>query len=147
MTKNCFLKLKGNPYEPTQFLIVWEDENETFCQCLYCKDYNTAQYLSLQIIEDKGYKNVVLYKSGIKLNKSDKYHIYRIYVPYAFYNGNRYELERVRKFYGTAIQIWSDYRYDWGAYYEDYETSDNHMQIAIEYNAERVYGKNWRCEK
>lgn len=144
MTKPYFLKLHGNPYEPTQFLLVWNEENRSHCQCLYCKDYETAQYISLQLIEDKGYKNVVLYKSGIKLNKTDKSHIYRVYVPVAYYNGNRYELERVKEFYGTAIEIWADDRRNWSA---NYEECYGELRLAIEDNAKRVYGKNWRVEK
>lgn len=144
MTKSYLLKLKGNPYEPTQFLIVWKDENNTFCQCLHCKDYDTAQYITLQLISDRGYKNCILYKSGIKTNKTDKYHIYRVYVPIAYYNGNAYELERVKEFCGTAIEIWGDYRRNWIAHYEEYPDCYGELAIAIEDNANRVYGKNWR---
>lgn len=147
MTKPYFLKLHGNTYEPTQFLFVWKEENRSHCQCLYCKDYETAQYISLQLIKDKGYKNVVLYKSGIKLNKTDKCHMYRVYVPVAYYNGNLYELERVKEFYGTAIEIWTDDRRNWSANYEDYEECYEELRTAIEDNAKRVYGKNWRVEK
>lgn len=147
MTKSYLLKLKGNLYEPTQFLLVWKDENNTFCQCLYCKDYNTAQYITLQLVADKGIKNVVLYKSGIKTNKIDKYHIYRVYVPVAYYNGNPYELVRVKEFCGTAIEIWADYRRDWVAHYEEYAGCYGEIAIAIEDNAKRVYGKNWRGER
>ena len=147
MTKPYFLKLHGNTYEPTQFLFVWKEENRSHCQCLYCKDYETAQYISLQLIKDKGYKNVVLYKSGIKLNKTDKCYMYRVYVPVAYYNGNLYELERVKEFYGTAIEIWADDRCNWSANYEDYEECYGELRIAIEDNAKRVYGKNWRVEK
>lgn len=144
MTKSYLLKLKGNPYELTQFLLVWKDENNTFCQCLHCKDYDTAQYITLQLISDRGYKNCVLYKSGIKMNKTDKYHIYRVYVPIAYYNGNTYELERVKEFCGTAIEIWGDYRRNWIAHYEEYPECYGELAIAIEDNAKRVYGKNWR---
>nr|UWG78360.1 MAG: hypothetical protein [Bacteriophage sp.] len=147
MTKPYFLKLHGNTYEPTQFLFVWKEENRSHCQCLYCKDYETAQYISLQLIKDKGYKNVVLYKSGIKLNKTDKSYMYRVYVPVAYYNGNLYELERVKEFYGTAIEIWTDDRRNWSANYEDYEECYEELRAAIEDNAKRVYGKNWRVEK
>lgn len=147
MTKPYFLKLHGNTYEPTQFLFVWKEENRSHCQCLYCKDYETAQYISLQLIKDKGYKNVVLYKSGIKLNKTDKCYMYRVYVPVAYYNGNPYEMERVKEFYGTAIEIWADDRRNWSANYEDYEECYGELAIAIEDNAKRVYGKNWRVEK
>ena len=144
MTKSYLLKLKDKPYEPTQFLLVWNEENRPHCQCLYCKDYETAQYITLQLIEDKGYKNVVLYKSGIKLNKTDKNHIYRIYVPFAYYNGNPYELERVKQFCGTAIEIGADYRRNWIAHFEEYPDCYGELAIAIEDNAKRVYGKNWR---
>ena len=144
MTKSYLLKLKGNPYEPTQFLLVWKDENNTFCQCLLCKDYDTAQYITLQLIRDRGYKNGVLYKSGIKTNKTDKDHIYRIYVPFAYYNGNAYELERVKEFCGIAIEVWGDYRRKWIAHYEEYAECYGDLAIAIEDNAKRVYGKNWR---
>lgn len=147
MTKPYFLKLHGNTYEPTQFLFVWKEENRLHCQCLYCKDYETAQYISLQLIKDKGYKNVVLYKSGIKLNKNDKCYMYRVYVPVAYYNGNLYELERVKEFYGTAIEICADDRRNWSANYEDYEECYVELRTAIEDNAKRVYGKNWRVEK
>lgn len=147
MTKPYFLKLHGNTYEPTQFLFVWKEENRSHCQCLYCKDYETAQYISLQLIKDKGYKNVVLYKSGIKLIKTDKCYMYRVYVPVAYYNGNLYELERVKEFYGTAIEIWTDDRRNWSANYEDYEECYGELRTAIEDNAKRVYGKNWRVEK
>lgn len=147
MTNFYFLKLHGNPYDPTQFLIVWEEESISHCQCLYCKDYETAQYLTLQLIKDKGYKNVVLYKSGIKLNKTDKYYIYRVYVPFAYDNGNSYEMVRVKEFCGTAIEIWADYRRNWIANYEKYSESYGEIAIAIEDNANRVYGKNWRVEK
>lgn len=144
MTKPYFLKLHGNPYEPTQFLLVWTEENRSHCQCLYCKDYETAQYITLQLIEDKGYKNVVLYKSGIKLNKTSKYYMYRVYVPVAYYNDNPYELERVKEFCGTAIEIWADYCRNWIAHYEKYDGSVGEITISIEDNAKRVYGKNWR---
>lgn len=147
MNKSHYIKLHGNPYEPTQFLIVWKDEENTHCQCLYCKDYNTAEYITLQLIEDKGYKNVVLYKSGRKLDKSDHDYMYRVYVPVAYYNGNRYELQRIKHFCGTSIHIWSEHRFKWCAWYDDYETSCIDMKLAIEYNAERVYGRNWRYEK
>lgn len=147
MTKPYLLKLKDNPYEPTQFLLVWKEENRSYCQCLHCKDYDTAQYITLQLISDRGYKNCVLYKSGIKTNKTDKYHIYRVYVPIAYYNGNPYELERVKEFCGTAIEIWADYRRNWIAHYEEYSDCYGELAISIEDNAKRVYGKNWRVEK
>lgn len=147
MTKPYFLKLHGNPYEPTQFLFVWKEEKRSHCQCLYCKDYETAQYITLQLIEDKGYKNVVLYKSGIKLNKTHRDYMYRVYVPVAYYNGNLYELERVKEFCGTAIEIWSDFCRNWIAHYEEYQGCYGELAIAIEDNAKRVYGKNWRGEK
>lgn len=147
MTKSYFLKLKGNPYELTQFLLVWKDENNTFCQCLHCKDYDTAQYITLQLIGDKGIQNCILYKSGIKTNKTDKYHIYRVYVPFAYYNGNPYELERVKQFCGIAIEIGADYRRNWIAHFEEYSDCYGELAIAIEDNAKRVYGKNWRVEK
>ena len=144
MTKSYLLNLKGNPYEPTQFLLVWKDENITFCQCLHCKDYDTAQYIALQRISDRGYKNCILYKSGIKTNKTDKYHIYRVYVPIAYYNGNTYELEREKNFCGTAIEICADYRRNWIAHFEEYSEGYGELTSAIEDNAKRVYGKNWR---
>lgn len=144
MTNSYFLKLHGKPYEPTQFLFVWKEENRSHCQCLYCKDYETAQYITLQLIKDKGYKNVVLYKSGIKLNKTDKRYMYRVYVPIAYYNGNPYELERVVEFNGVAIEIWSDSACDWIANHADYSTAYGETAIVIEDNAKRVYGKNWR---
>lgn len=147
MTNSYLLKLHGNPYEPTQFLLVWKEENRSHCQCLYCKSYEMAQYISLQLIEDKGYKNAVLYKSGIKLNKTDKYHIYRVYVPVTYYNGNTHEMARVKEFCGTAIEIWRDDWCDWSAHYEEYEESYGELHVAIEDNAKRVYGKNWRVEK
>lgn len=147
MTNPYFLKLHGNPYEPTQFLFVWKEENRSHCQCLYCKDYETAQYITLQLIKDKGYKNVVLYKSGIKLNKTDKWYMYRVYVPVAYYNGNPYELERVKEFCGIAIEIWSDYWRNWIAHYEEYAVCVGEIVTSIEDNAKRVYGKNWRVEK
>lgn len=147
MTKPYFLKLKDNPYEPTQFILVWKEENSSYCQCLHCKNYDTAQYITLQLISDRGYKNCVLYKSGIKTNKTDKYHIYRVYVPIAYYNGNPYELERVKEFCGTAIEIWADYRRNWIAHYEEYPDCYGELAISIEDNAKRVYGKNWRVEK
>jgi hypothetical protein len=147
MTNLYFLKLHGNPYQPTQFLFVWKEENRSHCQCLYCKDYETAQYITLQLIKDRGYKNVVLYKSGIKLNKTDKCYMYRVYVPVAYYNGNPYELERVREFCGIAIEIWGDYWRNWIAHYEEYAVCVGEIATSIEDNAKRVYGKNWRVEK
>jgi hypothetical protein len=85
---NKSLNLLGKPDKLSTFLLVWQGDNsEYFCEFVCGKDYETAEYAILQILPKTGINNAVLYKSVVKLNKTNKQHVFRVYVPYAFYSG------------------------------------------------------------
>ena len=86
-------------------------------------------------------EHAVLYKSGVKLNKKDKYHIFRYYVPLAWYNGNRYQLAKRKECFVAPIKISTDETRIWSAEYLIPEECDNCMQIELETNFNRVYGR------
>ena len=60
---NKTLNLIGKPDKPLTFLLVWQDKNsEYFCELIDGKDYETVEYIVLQILPKKGINNAVLYK-------------------------------------------------------------------------------------
>ena len=82
---NKTLNLISKLSNPSTFLLVWRNDNlgEHYCQFIFDKDYETAEYAVLQIISKTGINNAVLYKSGVKLNNTNKQHVFRVYVQLA----------------------------------------------------------------
>ena len=143
MSKIDFLlNLKEVFYEPTTFLMVWWNDNDKKHNCCYisAKDYETAEFHVLRFIEDNKINHATLYKSGIPLNKSDKYHYFRVYLPLAYYNGMKYALVKNKTLFADAIEISCERGYAWQAIYVDPLECDYLTNIEIEKNADRVYG-------
>lgn len=104
---NKTLNLNGKPSNLSTFLLVWQGGNsEYFCEVIRDKDYETAEYAVLQIISKTGINNAVLYKSGVKLNNTNKQHVFRVYVPLAFYSGDKYKLTKMKNCFTAPIEIW-----------------------------------------
>lgn len=141
---NKTLNLISKLSNPSTFLLVWWNDNseEHFCEFVNGKDYETAEYCALEFITLNKVEHAVLYKSGVKLNKKDKHHIFRYYVPLAWYNGNRYQLAKRKECFVAPIKISSDETRIWSAEYLIPEECDNCMQIELETNFNRIYGRN-----
>lgn len=141
---NKTLNLIGKPSNLSAFLLVWRNDNlaEHYCQFIRDKDYETAEYAVLQIISKTGINNAVLYKSAVKLNNTNKHHIFRVYIPLAFYNGNKYKLSRVRECFTAPIEIWCNENSDWQAEFIKISSLEwDEMKTAIYTNFDRVYGR------
>lgn len=141
---NKTLNLLGKPDKPSTFLLVWWNDNseEHFCEFIHDKDYETAEYAVLQTLPKTGINNAVLYKSGVKLNNTNKQHVFRVYVPFAFYNGNKYKLSRVRECFTAPIEIWRNEKSNWHADYIKINSLEyDEMKTAIYTNFDRVYGR------
>lgn len=131
-------------YEPTPFLMVWWHDNDKKHNCchLAAKDYETAEFYVLRFIEDNKINHATLYKSGIPLNKSDKYHYFRVYLPLAYYDGRKYALVKNKTLFADVIEVSCERGFAWRAIYVDPMECDYLMQIEIEKNVDRVYGRS-----
>ena len=140
---NKTLNLIGKTEKLSTFLLVWQDEkSEYFCELIDVRDYETAEYAVLQILPKTGINNAVLYKSGVKPNNTNKQHVFRVYVPLAFYNGNKYMLSRIRECFTAPIEIWCNENSDWQAEFIKISSLEwDEMKTAIYTNYDRVYGR------
>ena len=140
---NETLNLIGKPKKLSIFLLVWQGEkSEHFCELIDGKDYETAEYAVLQILPKTGINNAVLYKSAVKINNTNKQHVFRVYVPLAFYNGNKYKLSRVRECFTAPIEIWRNENSYWKADYIKIKSLEcDEIKTAIHTNFDRVYGR------
>lgn len=141
---NKTLNLLGKPKKLSAFLLVWQcEKSEYFCELIDGKDYETAEYVVLQILPKTGINNVVLYKSAVKLNNTNKHHVFRVYAPIAFYNGNKYKLAKLKGCDTAPIEIWRNEKSDWQADYIKISSLEcDEMKTAIYTNFNRVYGRN-----
>ena len=140
---NKTINLLGNPNKLSTFLLVWQDEkSEYFCELIDGKDYETAEYAVLQILSKTGINNANLYKSAVKLNNTNKQHVFRVYIPLAFYSGNKYKLTRVRECFAEPIEIWSDENKAWTAEYVTIYDYCERLKTEIDESCKRVYGRS-----
>ena len=140
---NNTLNLIGKPSNPSKFLFVWRNDKseEHYCEYIPEKDYETAEYVVLQILPKTGINNAVLYKSVVKLNKTNKQHVFRVYVPYAFYSGDKYKLSKAKNCFTTPIEIWCDENKAWTAEYVTIFDYCERLKTEIDVSCERVYGR------
>ena len=140
---NKTLNLLGKPNKLSTFLLVWRNnKSENFCEFIHGKNYETAEYVVLQILPKTGINNAVLYKSAVKLNNTNKQHVFRVYVPLAFYNGNKYKLSRARECFTAPIEIWRNEKSHWQAEFIKISSLEwDEMKTAIYTNFDRVYGR------
>ena len=140
---NKTLNLIGKPSNLSTFLLVWEGDNsEYFCEFVNGKDYETAEYVVLQILPKTGINNAVLYKSGVKLNNTNKQHVFRVYVPLAFYSGDKYKLTKMKNCFTAPIEIWRNEKSRWQAEFIKISSLEwDEMKSAIYTNFDRVYGR------
>jgi hypothetical protein len=139
------LNLIGKPDNPPKFLIVWWNDNseEYYCSFIHDKDYETAEYAVLQILPKTGINNAVLYKSAVKINNTNKQHVFRVYTPIAFYSGDKYKLTKVKDCVMTPIEIWRNEKSHWQAEFIKILSLEwDEMKTAIYTNFDRVYGRN-----
>lgn len=142
---NKTLNLLGNPNKLSTFLLVWWNDNsdEHYCEFIHDKDYETAEYAVLQIISKTGINNAVLYKSAVKLNNTNKQHVFRVYVPLAFYSGDKYKLTKMKNCFTAPIEIWRNEKTHWQVDYIKIASLEcDEMKTAIYTNFDRVYGRN-----
>lgn len=144
---NKSINVLGKPDKPLTFLLVWQDKNsDYFCEVIHDKDYETAEYAILQILPKTGINNAVLYKSAVKLNNTNKQHVFRVYAPIAFYNGNKYKLAKLKGCDTAPIEIWRNEKSHWQAEFIKISSLEcDEMKTAIYTNYDRVYGrkKKW----
>ena len=140
---NKTLNLLGKPNKLSTFLLVWQGGNsEYFCEFVNGKDYETAEYLVLQILPKTGINNAVLYKSAVKINNTNKQHVFRVYVPLAFYSGDKYKLTKMKNCFTAPIEIWRNENSDWQADYIKIKSLEyDEMKTAIYTNFDRIYGR------
>ena len=141
---NKTLNLLGKPNKLSTFLLVWQGENsEYFCELIDGKDYETVEYAVLQILPKTGINNAILYKSAVKLNNTNKHHIFRVYVPLAFYSGDKYKLTKMKYCFTAPIEIWRDENSYWHAEFIKILSLEewDEMKTAIYTNFDRVYGR------
>lgn len=113
---NKIINLIGKPDKPLTFLLVWQyEKSKYFCELIDGKDYETVEYAVLQILPKKGINNAVLYKSAVKLNNTNKQHVFRVYAPIAFYNGDKYKLTKLKDCDTSPIEIWRNEKSHWQA--------------------------------
>ena len=141
---NKTLNLLGKPNKLSTFLLVWQGGNsEYFCEFVNGKDYETAEYAVLQILSKTGINNAILYKSAVKLNNTNKQHVFRVYVPLAFYSGDKYKLTKLKECVEPPIEIWYNEKSDWQAEFIKISSLEcDEMKTAIYTNFNRVYGRN-----
>lgn len=136
---NKTLNLISKSDKPSTFLLVWQGGNsEYFCEFIHDKDYETAEYAILQVLPKTGIYNAVLYKSVVKLNKTNKHHVFRIYVPFAFYSGDK--LSKAKNCFTAPIEIWSDENKVWLAEFVTIYNYVDRLKTEIDVSCERVYG-------
>ena len=141
---NKTLNLLGKSDKLSTFLLVWWNDNseEHFCEFIHDKDYETAEYAVLQILPKTGINNAVLYKSGVKLNNTNKQHVFRVYVPLAFYSGDKYKLTKMKNCFTAPIEIWCNEKTHWQAEFIKISSLEwDEMKTAIYTNFDRVYGR------
>lgn len=139
---NKFISLLGQSDKPAKYLLVWQGGNsEYFCEFIHDKDYETAEYSVLQILPKTGINNAVLYKSVVKLNKTNKQHVFRVYVPFAVYSGDKYKLSKAKTCFTAPIEIWSDENKTWLAEYVTIADYVDRLKTEIDVSCERVYGR------
>lgn len=140
---NNTLNLIGKPSSPSKFLFVWRNDKseEHYCECIPEKDYETAEYVVLQNLPKTGINNAVLYKSAVKLNNTNKQHVFRVYVPFTFYSGDKYKLSKVNHCFTAPIEIWSDDNKAWTAEYVTISDYCERLKTEIDVSCERVYGR------
>ena len=140
---NKTLNLLGKPNKLSTFLLVWQDEkSEYFCELIDGKDYETVEYMVLQILPKTGIDNAILYKSAVKLNNTNKQHVFRVYAPIAFYNGDKYKLAKLKDCYTAPIEIWRNEKSHWQAEFINISSLEwDEMKTAIYTKFDRVYGK------
>lgn len=141
---NKTLNLLSKPNKLSTFILVWWNDNseEHFCEFIHDKDYETAEYAVLQIIPKTGINNAVLYKSGVKLNNTNKQHVFRVYVPLAFYSGDKYKLTKMKNCFTAPIEIWRNEKSNWQADYIKIKSLEyDEIKTAIYTNFDRVYGR------
>lgn len=143
---NKTLNILGKPDKVSTFLLVWQGGNsEYFCEFIHDKDYETVEYAVLQILPKTGINNAVLYKSAVKLNKTNKQHVFRVYAPFAIYSGDKYKLTKLKKWVDSPhppIEIWRNETSNWQTDFiklSDLEWDE--MKKAIYTNFDRVYGR------
>lgn len=141
---NKTLNLLAKPNKLSTFLLVWWNDNseEHFCEFIHDKDYETAEYAVLQVLPKTGINNAILYKSGVKLNNTNKQHVFRVYVPLAFYSGDKYKLTKMKNCFTAPIEIWRDENSYWQADYIKIKSLEewNEMKTTLYTNFDRVYG-------
>lgn len=99
---NKFISLLGQSDKPAKYLLVWQGGNsEYFCEFIHDKDYETAEYSVLQILPKTGINNAVLYKSVVKLNKTNKQHVFGFMCRLQFTAGININLVKQNLFYST----------------------------------------------
>ena len=140
---NKTLNLIGKAEKPSSFLLVWQDEkSEYFCELIDRKDYETVEYVVLQILPKTGINNAILYKSAVKLNNANKQHVFRVYAPIAFYNGDKYKLAKLKDCDTAPIEIWRNEKSHWQAEFIKISSLEwDEMKTAIYTNFDRVYGR------
>lgn len=140
---NKTLNLLGNPNKLSAFLLVWQDEkSKYFCELIDGKDYETVEYVVLQILPKTGINNAILYKSAVKLNNTNKQHVFRVYAPIAFYSGDKYKLTKLKECVTAPIEIWRNENSHWQADYIKINSLElDEMKTAIYTNFDRVYGR------
>ena len=142
---NKTLNLLGKPEKLSTFLLVWWNDNseEHFCEFVNGKDYETAEYAVLQILPKTGINNAILYKSAVKLNNTNKQHVFRVYAPIAFYIGDKYKLTKLKDCDTAPIEIWRNEKSQWQAEFIKISSLEwDEMKTAIYTNFDRVYGRN-----
>ena len=140
---NKTLNLIGKPSNPSTFLLVWQGEkSKYFCKLIDGKDYETVEYVVLQILPKTGINNAILYKSAVKLNNTNKQHVFRVYAPIAFYNGDKYKLAKLKDCDTSPIEIWRNEKPHWQAEFINISSLEwDEMKTAIYTNFNRVYGR------
>lgn len=139
---NKIINLLGKPNKMSTFLLVWQGGNsEYFCEFIHDRDYETAEYSILQILPKTGINNAVLYKSVVKLNKTNKQHVFRVYVPFAVYSGDKYKLSKAKCCFTAAIEIWSDENKACSAEFVTIADYVDRLKTEIDVSCERVYGR------
>lgn len=140
------LNILGKPDKPSTFLLVWQGGNlEYFCEFVNGKDYETVEYVVLQILSKTGINNAVLYKSAVKINNKNKQHVFRVYAPLAIYSGDKYKLTKLKRWEDTShapIEIWRNETSNWQADFIKFSHLEwDEMRKAIYTNFDRVYGR------
>lgn len=143
---NKSLNILGKPDKPSTFLLVWQGGNsEYFCEFVNGKGYETVEYVILQILPKTGINNAVLYKSAVKLNNTNKQHVFRVYAPLAIYSGNNYKLTKIKIWEDAShapLEIWRNENSHWQAdYIKISSLKCDDIKTAIYTNFDRVYGR------